>query len=73
MIPSGLSPPDFSAIKIEKEEEEENEGQDNHRNDLVIDFQVSWMSPLLNLSTPYKKTLDEKPIIPLAKKLNFNE
>jgi len=39
----------------------------------MIELPVSWMSPLLNLNTPYKKTSDEKSILPLSKKINFNE
>ena len=68
-IPSGLSPPDFSAIKMDKEDEDQVPNQ----HDEIIELPLSWMSPMLNLnSTPLKRG-DDRPIIPVAKKLNFNE
>ena len=70
-IPSGLSPPDFSAIKMNQEEDECNEHP--HKNDYMVEMHPSWMSPFLNLSSPNRRMFDEKPIIPVAKKLNFNE
>ena len=71
IIPSGLSPPDFSAIKMEKEEE----GEEEHvqKNEGMVELPISWMSPFLNLNSPHKKLFEEKPIIPLARKLNFSE
>ena len=71
IIPSGLSPPDFSAIKMEREEEGEEKEEKNEG--VMVELPVSWMSPFLNLNSPHKKGLEEKPIIPLARKLNFSE
>ena len=70
MIPALLSPPDFSAIKVEKEKEE---GIERIEEKQMAEAFPSWISPLLNLKTPERGRLEERPIIPLARKLNFNE
>ena len=69
MIPSGLSPPDFSAMKVEKEDEQPLEKIEERRQESLLE-----LSPLLNLTTPpFRFRPDDKLVIPLARKLNFSE
>ena len=72
---SGLSPPDFSAIKNIQEDPEElpfRQVEVLH----VVQPEASWMmSPLLNLNSPHVIHTSSQPVPtwPLAKKLNFND
>lgn len=65
---SGLSPPDFSAIV--HEENEENSRQIEVLQ--IVPPEPNWMSPLLNLNSPHPRTRigeDKMPLWPCAKKL----
>ena len=70
MLPYALSPPNFSALKMDALEDCEVV---EDKQEYMIEFHPSWMSPLLNLKSPLRVNQDDKPIIPLARKLNFNE
>ena len=71
MIPSGLSPPDFSAIKVDQEMEEKFDKSEVKEFQQIEVPQILLISPLLYLSTP--RISEEQGNYLLNKKLNFDD